>query len=326
MLICRKLQHVKQAHSLLSRLYTQAATAQQNHRPVQEIVIPVPWGHIAGKWWGPTDVKPILCLHGWQDNAGTWDALAPLLPPDVSMLAMDFPGHGLSSHYPPGQPYYQIDYLAFVRRIVRHFGWDQVSLMGHSMGSIVSFMYSCTFPGEVTSYIGIDALQPQTIPPEIVLKWRGYELDKVLETLTLDIKNRPAYSYDEAISIYEKGTHGSLTRASCEILMKRGTVKHEDGRYSFNRDLRLKHSIVTGWPPKNILLFAASIDCNVLHIKAKSGLVYSDSKITRETLDALKNSAKYFEHHDVEGTHHVHVNNPERVAPLITQFLQKCVL
>jgi hypothetical protein len=32
----------------------------------QEIKIPVPWGHISGKWWGPTDRKPVLTLHGWQ--------------------------------------------------------------------------------------------------------------------------------------------------------------------------------------------------------------------------------------------------------------------
>lgn len=34
--------------------------------PVQEVSIPVPWGEIRGKWWGPTDSRPILSLHGWQ--------------------------------------------------------------------------------------------------------------------------------------------------------------------------------------------------------------------------------------------------------------------
>lgn len=37
-----------------------------NRRPCKEIKIPVPWGHIAGKWWGPEDKRPILALHGWQ--------------------------------------------------------------------------------------------------------------------------------------------------------------------------------------------------------------------------------------------------------------------
>lgn len=37
---------------------------------VEEIQIKFPWGHVAGKWWGPKNVRPIVSLHGWQDNAG----------------------------------------------------------------------------------------------------------------------------------------------------------------------------------------------------------------------------------------------------------------
>ncbi|KAJ8894790.1 hypothetical protein PR048_000097 [Dryococelus australis] len=281
-----------------------------------------------GRWWGPTNTKPILCLHGWQDNAGTWDTLAPLLPADVSLLAFDFPGHGLSSYYLPGQPYYQIDYMAFVRRIVKHYGWQSVSLMGHSLGSILSFMYACTYPDEVSSYIGIDALVPFAGSSKKLAERRGKSIDKILDTLSLDTKNRPTYTYEEAISLYEKGTNYSLTRKSCEVLMKRGTEKLANSRYSFNRDLRLKYSIVTQWPLKNILQFAACVECNVLNIMADSGFRYNDveEKSYLETVDVLKKSAKYFEHHLVEGTHHVHINNPDRVAPLINNFLRECVI
>ena len=63
-----------------------------------EIRIPAPYGHIAGsfhfikkncklnfeiwflgKAWGDPNGKPILGLHGWLDNAGTHDHIAPLL-------------------------------------------------------------------------------------------------------------------------------------------------------------------------------------------------------------------------------------------------------
>ena len=59
-----------------------------------------------GVWWGSKTKQPVLALHGWQDNAGTWDKLSPYLLPEISILAIDLPGHGLSSHYPPGQMYY----------------------------------------------------------------------------------------------------------------------------------------------------------------------------------------------------------------------------
>lgn len=31
-----------------------------------DVKIPVPWGHVAGKWWGSTAKRPILVLHGYK--------------------------------------------------------------------------------------------------------------------------------------------------------------------------------------------------------------------------------------------------------------------
>jgi pimeloyl-ACP methyl ester carboxylesterase len=58
-----------------------------------------------------TITKKILCLHGWLDNAASFNRLAPLLLDSPSsdeqqeqcvqpmeILALDFPGHGLSGH------------------------------------------------------------------------------------------------------------------------------------------------------------------------------------------------------------------------------------
>ena len=69
---------------------------------LQRISFKVPWGEIAAKAWGPEDGKPFLGLHGWLDNANTFDTLAPLLPENIRFIAIDFPGHGKSSHRWPG--------------------------------------------------------------------------------------------------------------------------------------------------------------------------------------------------------------------------------
>lgn len=53
-----------------------------------------------------TPTKKILCLHGWLDNAASFNRLAPLLldseqehqKKPMEILALDFPGHGLSGH------------------------------------------------------------------------------------------------------------------------------------------------------------------------------------------------------------------------------------
>ncbi|XP_039296413.1 probable serine hydrolase, partial [Nilaparvata lugens] len=99
-------------------------------RSYEDIDIPVPWGHISGKWWGPRDQQPILVLHGWQDNAASFDKLAPLLPHHISLLCIDMIGHGRSSHFPKGHLYYFFwDAVVMVRRIVKHFKWERVSIL-----------------------------------------------------------------------------------------------------------------------------------------------------------------------------------------------------
>ncbi|XP_052863919.1 probable serine hydrolase [Anopheles cruzii] len=60
-------------------------------RMVEEVEIPVPWGIVAGKWWGSRLKQPVLAIHGWQDNAGSFDRLCPLLPAEISILAIDLP-------------------------------------------------------------------------------------------------------------------------------------------------------------------------------------------------------------------------------------------
>ena len=41
-------------------------------------------------------------MHGYMDNAGTFDRLIPLLPDKFYVVAIDLPGHGFSSHVPYG--------------------------------------------------------------------------------------------------------------------------------------------------------------------------------------------------------------------------------
>ncbi|KAG8436443.1 hypothetical protein GDO86_007511, partial [Hymenochirus boettgeri] len=85
---------------------------------VKELRFAVPWGHLAAKAWGNCDGLPVLCLHGWLDNANSFDRLVPLLPKDHHYVALEFSGHGLSSHLPQGVRYQHIDYVTDVHRVV----------------------------------------------------------------------------------------------------------------------------------------------------------------------------------------------------------------
>lgn len=104
---------------------------------------------VAGKWWGRTDRRPLVALHGWGDNAGSFERLASALR-GVPVLALDLPGHGLSSRVPRGvAPADRGLLLATLRRVQRALGLTTVSLVGHSLGDAVALLYAATFPTEV---------------------------------------------------------------------------------------------------------------------------------------------------------------------------------
>lgn len=84
---------------------------------------------LAGKWWGDSNTQPVLGLHGWEDNANTFDTLAPLLSVP-SFLAIDMMGHGLSSYFPAVGVNHFIDAVILLRRIAEYSKWTKLSIIG----------------------------------------------------------------------------------------------------------------------------------------------------------------------------------------------------
>ena len=246
----------------------------------------------------------------------------PLLPPDISLLAVDFPGHGLSSHIPAGNVYHLLDFVSTVQRIVEHFGWTRVSLMGHSFGSIIAFLYSAIYPEYVEHYIALDVITPSNIDIARRLKRQGERLDDFLHLESMDRNSVPSYTYEEAIQHLHSNINKWATKEGCEILTRRGTIRKPDGRYCFSRDVRLKANFDLAYSREYLLRFASNVQCKILYIKANQGLSIQKPEELDEFLDVIKKAAVLYEYHAVEGRHHVHLDSPEQVAPLISNFLK----
>jgi len=116
----------------------------------KNIWIQTPDLKLAARAWGPADGKPVLGLHGWLDNAASFDALAPMLE-DIRLVALDFPGHGWSDHRPHNSWYYLADYTADIQRVAAALGWDRFSLLGHSLGGGCALSLGLDQPGRTAS-------------------------------------------------------------------------------------------------------------------------------------------------------------------------------
>ncbi|KAJ3645377.1 hypothetical protein Zmor_023043 [Zophobas morio] len=291
----------------------------------KDIRIPVPWGHISGKWWGSRVVQPILAIHGWQDNAGTFDTLAPLLANrGHSLLCIDLPGHGLSSHYAQGHYYYIFwDGIHLLRRIVKHFEWENVTLMGHSLGGAISFLYAAVYPDEVEKYISLDIASPSVRSPAKIIATIPDAVDKFLHYEHLTPQQIPCYEYNEMIDIVHDAYKGGVTLEGCKIMMRRGMKPVEDkpGFYVFSRDPRLKVPSLAFMTQEQSLDFASRIKCEVLNIRGDPGMTFEFPEFYGTVLDKIEQQAKKVERHVVKGSHHLHLNNPERIVDIVDQFL-----
>jgi pimeloyl-ACP methyl ester carboxylesterase len=131
--------------------------------------------------------RKVLCLHGWLDNAASFHMVAPELirrgcVSDV--IALDLPGHGMSSHKSPDcPPQLLADYVFYIADVIQQLHWckgsrelnaatndgipknkeeshRKVTLMGHSMGAALSVLFASCFPEMVESIVLLDGFAP----------------------------------------------------------------------------------------------------------------------------------------------------------------------
>ncbi|CAL4193966.1 unnamed protein product, partial [Meganyctiphanes norvegica] len=214
-----------------------------------------------------------------------------------------------------------VDMVMMVERIVQHFEWKEVNLLGHSMGGGVSMLYAGTFPEKVKKIVMIDLIKPMSYPIDM-------QPDRTRESIeqTFKIENRlnnspPSYDYATMVEKMVKSYGHSVTEESAKAILKRGSQKNEDGTYSFHYDPRLKTRSLLSMTLDQQKEFAKRIECEMLIVKASLGPLYEDTKIYEEIMNIYEKKAKSFKYITVEGTHHVHLNTPEAVAPDISNFL-----
>jgi pimeloyl-ACP methyl ester carboxylesterase len=277
---------------------------------------------LIGKWWGPQTEQPILAMHGWLDNAGSFDPLMQLLPPTTSLLALDLPGQGKSSHYPKGLPFHFTEDIVSLRRIVRHYGWKKITLLGHSMGSTYSFIYASIFPNEVDKFIGIDILRPFALEPEVFAQTGGKEIDDIIKMIQ-STRDPPETTLEDLASKQHEGSKKSISLESSRLLLKRGSYKSKKNPelVGLNRDVRLRCLLMHSIPHEFLIELASRIKCEVYNIKAKGGMYYEKKSYYQQTMDVIKKNAKKMEYYEVEGTHHVHLNTPENVVGIIRKII-----
>lgn len=90
----------------------------------------------------------VVCVHGLSGNAHNFDALAPHLREKYHVISVDVRGRGDSQWGPPTE-YLPQNYVTDLSRMLEELGASRVSLIGTSMGGIISIIYAGGWPERV---------------------------------------------------------------------------------------------------------------------------------------------------------------------------------
>jgi len=277
-----------------------------------EMILTLPYGKIAAKAWGDPHNLPTLGLHGWLDNAATFDLLAPLLP-EIYLISIDLPGHGFSDHKPLGHFFHIIDYVVNVLDVADHLGWSRFAILGHSFGSAIGSLLAGTFPEKIVGLGLIDALGPLTTEPEA----SPGQLRSAL-TEKRKISNKIAEYPTVLDAAKTRAKVGRLLLRSAEILALRGTKKTDNNTVTWCTDRRLLLPACSQLTEAQAEVFLSEVTAPSLLIRAEPGFPF-DQKLVQWRL----NASKTLELVQLKGGHHIHLDEPEKTAKVLRPFFQR---
>lgn len=341
---------------------------------VRELTLSVSDGMtIAAQQWyskaGPDDgerkTKNILCLHGWLDNCRSFHHLAPELAmqlcrtqtdgihvthTDVNVVAIDFLGHGLSSHKSLDGPSILLTESAFyVAEALEKLGWwnsnrrsrnedgspvavmprtenVSITLVGHSMGAAVGCVMAAAFPERIERLVLLDGAGPMDRPAAHIAKHvRSHIERRQAGNMKLVMESRMLYpTLDVAVRLRCKtaanfpGNQYLSVEAAKEMVL-RGSEEDSDGRVKFLHDPRLR------WPSAHYFT-AEQTEAVYKDIKCPTCLLAADDgwPMEKEKKDRLVQVLKPEVTKTLPGSHHFHADplTAKTVAEEVVNFLR----
>ncbi|KAJ1553605.1 hypothetical protein HK405_007442, partial [Cladochytrium tenue] len=101
----------------------------------------------------------VLALHGWMDNAGSWDLVAPRLAHlGAYVVCMDLSGHGLSDHRHVQGGYYLWDMIDDILGVADLLGWPRFNLLGHSTGGHLASVFAGCYRNRVRALCMVESI------------------------------------------------------------------------------------------------------------------------------------------------------------------------
>lgn len=285
----------------------QAAIAQELMR---EFSLEIPLGRIRGLRTGTPGAPKVLALHGWLDNAASFVPLASQLP-GIELVAPDLPGHGQSAHLPAGADYSFASSVNDVLDIADALGWERFALLGHSMGAGIGSLLAAACPRRVERFVAIEALGALAEVPERTTE----RLRSAVEATRALRDKRLRVFTDIDTPIAARMRANALSEPVARLLVERGLSPVEGG-HTWSSDPRLTLPTMIRMTDAQIRDLIVGITCHTRVIHADPAQPYLPDDVRRAHAALLPRGELVV----IEGSHHLHMEQPHDVADAIGDF------
>lgn len=286
---------------------------------MQEVVFKTASSNICGLTLGQhlkntSHPQIILFLHGWLDNAASFEPLFkhiyPVEEQGFKVVAIDLPGHGASSHKSDGTQYHFIDWVYDILVLFEANDWTDVHIVGHSMGGMIASAFAAAFPEKVKSVTLIDSIGVlHSSEQETTNQLRKGMLSRLKKSST----NQKKLTIERATKA--RVLISDLEYRHAELIVSRNLTVTDD-TCQWRSDRKLNHISPYRYTLAQSKQLVSDITAPVQVIYGSRGLEFIRKGI--EVYAPLMPCKKTVE---VEGGHHVHMEKPEEVATLINEFV-----
>ncbi|WP_394176164.1 alpha/beta hydrolase [Thalassotalea litorea] len=257
----------------------------------------------------------VLCLHGWLDNAASFVPLmeslqqadSPLLE-QFFFVAIDWAGHGLSSHRSADAHYYFTDWVDDLYQLLESQNWDKVILLGHSMGAMVANLFTSAFNERVTSLFLIEGigLLPMAEHPSKQLR------SGILSRQKTRMKSRHQ-SLEAAIQA--RINVSDLAYPQAKLLTER-SMKQNGQDYQWLSDPKVRNTSVIRYSLAEVEQIIAHIECPVTLFFGDSGF-----ESVQKGIAHWQSVYRQLQSVNLSGGHHVHMEDVDTLAQYLTKYL-----
>lgn len=266
-------------------------------------------GDIAVVEMGAPDGIPVIALHGWLDNAASFKPLSAHLS-KIRLIALDMAGHGHSYHRSYPYNYNLWDDFVDILDVADALQLEQVRLLGHSRGGIISAML-CAVSDRIERVALLDSFFFVASKDEEAADLLG----KYLARRRRKASPKTVYRSLEQMAEIRQKSHLTISLEAARLLVERGAEKSDEG-YVWTSDSALRSSSAIHFNEPKIRSVIAKIQCPMK--------IWLREEFARslELVDALIENNPQAVLQRWQGDHHFHMEtNVKQLAEELETFL-----